>query len=521
MTTSLDLVPTLRSLRELGRFHEAAALVRDLDPQTMTAQLHWVAGSALAAVSEYETAGMHLMLASLDVGLAPGALAKLAEVSWVKHDYVRGRAFAIEGLAIDPSNRGCRIQLHRNEDGLAQGRRNLRGKLGHAAFFADPQGNAGDLVLTDAVRRCFRRDTGPDSWHSVHVHQLFDERRLAEVNSADALIVGGGGLFLPDTAPNGNSGWQWNVPDDMLRRIDVPLVVFAVGYNMFEGQQFEGQQFDSRDFSGFRDSRFRHSLRTLVERSAFFGLRNHGSVRRVQELLPDELAGRVRWQPCPTTFTQLLGGPSARLLGGPSARLPGEPVPAPGAVLLNCAYDRAGRRFGDSYGQFLAQLRDWVVSTRKRAPVEYVAHCVDDEKFVIDLRREHGITLPMIALYDRTVPEIHDVYRRARLVVGMRGHAAMIPFGCGTPTISLISHPKLGYFLDDIERPEWGLSIRDPRLGARLQELTNELLDSYPEVVADIGRIQQRLHQVTLENIRSLPGVLHPGEPIGKDAEGE
>jgi Polysaccharide pyruvyl transferase len=333
---------------------------------------------------------------------------------------------------------------------------------------------------------------------------VFDERSLKRVNTAEALIVGGGGLFLPDASPNGNSGWQWNIADGMLRRIDVPLVVFGVGYSMFEGQQF----------SGFSGGRFRHSLRTLVERSAFVGLRNHGSVNRVRDLLPGHLAERVRWQPCPTTITRLIRDDIDL------RALENDPDESP-AVLLNCAYDRAGRRFGNGYGRFLSQLRDWVLSTRERAPVRYVAHSVDDEKLVADLRREHGLTLPVIAMYDLTAAEVRAVYRRAQLVVGMHGYAAMIPFGCGTPIISLISHPELAYFLDDIDRSDWGIPIQDPLLGGRLRELTADLLDSRAEVVADIGRIQQRLHQVTTRNVRSLPSALQPGGRIGQDAKGE
>ena len=493
-----DLTAALRSLRELGRFEEAAALVRGADPATMSPSLQAAAGAALIAVSEYGAAAVHLSLAALDVGLAPRALAGLAELAWIEHDHDRGQAFALEGLAIDPSNHECRVQLQRNESAAQSARVGGPGRLAHAAVFADPQGNAGDRMLIDALRRCFRPDPGPASWHDVPVHQLFDERRLAGVNASEALIVGGGGLFVPDLAPNGHSGWQWNVPDAMLRRIDVPLVVFAVGYAMFEGQQF----------SAPGGGRFRDSLRTLVETADFVGLRNHGSVDRVRDLLPAALAERVRWQPCPTTF-------------GGSRRPPSTPSGADGAVLLNCAYDQAGPRFGDSYGRFLSQLRDWVRSTARRAPVHYVAHCVDDEKFVVDLRREYGLTLPVIPLYDRTPEQIQDVYTAAALVVGMRGHAAMIPFGCGTPIISLISHPKLGFFLDDIERPEWGVSIRDPRLAGRLTELTDGLLDSYPDVVADIAAIQRRLRETTRQNARSLPSVLHLDAAIGQDGTSE
>jgi hypothetical protein len=550
-----DLITSLRSLRALGRFEDAAALVRAADvgltARTMSAEAHAAAGPALAAVSEYAAAGVHLLLASMDPTLAPDALGQLAQLAWIERDFARGRAFALAGLALDPSHRTCRIQLQRNENEHAPGRTTGSGGLGrpaggaglsHAAFFADPQGNAGDRVLTDAVRRCFTgapalthgfesaaaTDTQADTdqidqgnWHDVHVHQLFDERRLAAVNATEGLIVGGGGLFLPDTAPNGNSGWQWNIADDVLARIAVPLVVFAVGYNMFEGQSFEGQTAAGQVFEGTTadgehgaGGRFARSLRALVERSTFVGLRNHGSVDRVRELLPGHLADRIGWQPCPTAITDLLADPPGRI------ELPGTPT-EPGAVLLNCAYDRAGRRFGDDYGTFLGQLRDWLVSTREQADLRYVAHCVDDERFVSDLRREHGLTLPVIAMYNLTPAQIHEHYRQARLVVGMRGHAGMIPFGCGTPIISLISHPKLGYFLDDIERPQWGVRVRDPQLAPRLAELTTELLDNQAAVAADIATIQLRLAAVTAQNLRSLPAALQPARGLRQDKTSE
>ena len=190
-------------------------------------------------------------------------------------------------------------------------------------------------------------------------------------------------------------------------------------------------------------------------------------------------------------------------------------------MLLNCAYDRSGRRFGESYGTFLSQLHEWVVQTRKRVDVTYVAHCVDDEKFVSDLRREHGVTLPVIPMYDQTPAQMHQHYRQAQLVVGMRGHAGMVPFGCGTPIISLISHPKLGYFLADIDRPQWGIGVKDPQLAGRLGELTSEILDHRPAVVTDILAIQRRLAKVTAGNLASLPAPLQPTWGLGQDDSSE
>lgn len=500
------------ALRRYGRFEEAARLAREELPQRPAAADRLEAGTSLAAVSDHATATTQLLLAALDERQAPAALAKLSEIAWIQHDHARGREYALAGLELEPDVRSCRIQLRRNEraERAENSLGDTAGRVAHAAFHADRHGNAGDLALVDSVRRGFDLRPAPAGrsgprWWDVHVHQLFDERRLAQVNAGDGLVLGGGGLFLPDTAPNGNSGWQWNVTDSMLRRIRVPLVVWAVGYNTFEGQDFDG-------------SRFAGSLRTLVERAAFVGLRNSGSVERVRALLPGHLAAKIRWQPCPTTLISRLGGPawpstagSTASNTGPDSRTPTgsrEPAGATGPVLLNCAYDRSSRRFGDGYATFLAELHAWIRRTGEHAEVRYAAHCVDDEIFVNDLRREHGLAVPVVPMYDMTVPQIHATYREAALVVGMRGHAGMVPFGCGTPIISLVSHPKLAFFLADIDRPDWGLSVHEAHLGDRLTELTEHVLGHRAAVVADIGRLQQRLFDVTAQNLADLPEPL-------------
>jgi polysaccharide pyruvyl transferase WcaK-like protein len=146
-------------------------------------------------------------------------------------------------------------------------------------------------------------------------------------------------------------------------------------------------------------------------------------------------------------------------------------------------------------------------SLRKRADVRYAAHMPADERFVHDLRREHGIALPVEQLYDRSNDEIRELFRRARLVIGMRGHAGMIPFGCGTPILSLVSHPKLAYFLSDIDRPEWGLSVHDRDLGARLAERASGLLDDHTAAVADVHAAQEFLWKTTRSNIEELRGT--------------
>ncbi|MFF7448638.1 MULTISPECIES: glycosyltransferase [unclassified Streptomyces] len=444
---------------------------------------HEVLGHALMSVSRYEEAKAQLLLATAAPNRAATAYARLAQMAWVRGDDTEALRYATAGITVDPTHRSSRLWAQRAAAVPAQERGSADDQLAHVAFYMDRQGNAGDKLLPETVRLAFGPDTTSRRWHPVHAHRLFDEAALERVNARRGLVIGGGGLFIPDTMPNGNSAWQWNVPDELLNRIDVPIAVFAVGFNAFDGQSY-------------RANRFRESLLHLVERSAFFGLRNHGSIEKVRAMLPARLHDKVRFQPCPTTvMRQLVDGWQ-------------DPARREDTILLNAAYDRAGLRFGHDYGYFLAQMAQAVRDLGELAEVRCVAHSLDDEKIAFDLRREHGISLPVIPMYDFDNDRIRDLYARTKLVIGMRGHAGMIPFGVGTPIISLISHPKMAYFLRDIERPEWGVSVHDRHLAARLVERASDLLADHAKTVTDVHGRQQELWKITEANTADLRVIL-------------
>ncbi|WP_165984536.1 glycosyltransferase [Streptomyces sp. YIM 98790] len=482
--------------QEQGRYREAVEVLSGFRIPVRRHAAHQLLGTALMAESRYAEAEAHLLLAAADPAGAAKAFGKLSQLRWIVRDDQGAQRYALRGLAGDPTDRLLGIHQRRTatpgaSDDPGPGRAWSSGapagepsaQLAHVAFYMDGQGNAGDKVLPDSVRLCFGNDNGPAAWHPEHVHRVFDEGALERVNQRRGLVIGGGGLFIPDTSPNGNSAWQWNVPDEMIRRIEVPVAVFAVGYNNFEGQEYARSRFDE-------------SLRTLAERADFFGLRNNGSVQRVRDLLPAALRDKVVHQPCPTTVLRHL--------------VPGwqDPVRRADTVLVNCAYDRSGLRFGHDYGYFLEQMAQAVRQLGEHAEVRYAAHAVTDEKFVFDLRREHGISMPVDPMYDWSTEKILDEYARTRLVIGMRGHAGMIPFGCGTPIISLVSHPKLAYFLADIDRPEWGVSVHERELAALLVERARGMLDAHREAVADVHGRQELLWRITRGNMDLLGDLL-------------
>jgi polysaccharide pyruvyl transferase WcaK-like protein len=492
----------------------AAALAADADhdgalrtlatlparPEALTGPVLLQLATSLTATSRYDEARTVARLAATagDPRVVADAHVLAARAAWLTHDGAGTVRAARAALRAGASRRVARGLQRRGEQPVTPPAAEApTGGLGHVAFYVQQGENFGDVALPVAVREAVEAETGPQDWVPFHAHQLFDADRVRLANEQRALVVGGGGLFLPDTSPNGHSGWQWNVPAASLAALRVPLFVFAVGYNLFDGQEFPG-------------TRFRDGLVALARRAELVGLRNHGSMDRVRALLPDDLADRVRFVPCPTTVYERL-----------HADLP--PAEAgTGRVLVNAAFDRSDRRFKDGYPAFLAQVRDFVTRTHEAgAEVRLVAHTRGDVRLAEDLRAAHDLDLPVDELHLMAPEEAFGVYRRASLVAGMRGHATMIPFGLGTPVVSLVSHPKMRYFLDDVGRPEWGIDVTDPRLADRLTERTLDVLAREESYRDDVRALQLGLlpHvQDAAARVASVAGTTPPDpepEPAG------
>jgi len=412
-------------------------------------------------------------------------LEALFDVAWVAGETATARLYHSELERLSPLSgvlEGQTRKLNQDVDISKQQTLSKAPYFGHVAFYVPPGGNAGDLFLPDAVRRSIALEYPDHQFVPIHVHQAFGERQVGIANKGDAVVVGGGGLFLSDTSPNAVSGWQWNISLDRLSEIQRKLVFFAVGYNRFRGQ---------REFSRV----FTEHLKRCVDKSAFFGLRNHGSIAAIKSYLPEDLKERVQFQPCPTTISKYLY-PEA--FETPVERR---------IVGLNIAFDRSDSRFGDRYGAYVREIAAATRRLRKDYEVIYVAHTVGDERFLFDLARLEGIHLRSARLFEMTLSEIIAFYRTCCLVIGMRGHAGMIPFGCGTPIISLVTHPKLRYFLEDVKLPDWAIDT-DENFGEALFEQSITILSDLSASMLKVQNRMDELRDITEANVRTIRSSL-------------
>jgi polysaccharide pyruvyl transferase WcaK-like protein len=344
--------------------------------------------------------------------------------------------------------------------------------LAHVASFG--VSNAGDTVLPVVLRDLWDQRIGGHRWELKHAHETVTPKTLDWINRSGGLVIGGGGLFLSDTNKNSVSGWQWPASAEAIRSIEVPTAVFAVGYNRFRGQ-------------GEFDPVFTESLTALVEKSAFFGLRNHGSIEAIKGYLPEALQAKVAFQPCMTTLIGEIYPERTGPLGS-------------GVVALNCAFDRSDQRFGENGDQALEAIGRAAGRLAKTHELRYYSHLGGDLRFLPVLDRL-GVPYKLVNLSGLTPDEVLAAYAIPDLVLGMRGHAQMIPFGMGVPILSLVTHNKMRWFLEDIEHPEWAIEVPG-------ENLEDDIVSKASAILADPGAAREaivaarsKLLAVTEENL--------------------
>lgn len=347
----------------------------------------------------------------------------------------------------------------------------------HVSAFS--YGNAGDTLLPVVLRDLFNNSVGVEKWHGKNVHKEVIQTDIIEFNEGDFVVIGGGGLFLADTSPNDVSGWQWNCSIEMLAEIKKPLIGFALGYNRFRGQE---------EFKPI----FSQHLRLFMERASFVGIRNHGSIEALKNYLPtEELRSKLVFQPCMTTVISKIY-PQLRDFSVKED-----------FVVINCAFDR--KQLRSSADEYLYAMARVAKKLSEKTHIKYYSH-MEQDKEALRYFNEIGVPFELVELVN--VRQIVDCYSRPRLVIGMRGHAQMIPFGCGTPILSIVSHDKMQWFLDDIGHPEWGVDVQDPGFELKLMLLANNLYDNYTQCMEDIAKAKDTLWKITQKNMKIIREIL-------------
>lgn len=378
---------------------------------------------------------------------------------------------------------------------LVRGRGMLNKQLFH--FDVKTFANYGDTLLFEAVRQLFNTYDNRRKFFisgSRSLRTAIGPAAMRGINQGfDGVVLGGGGLFLRDTNPNDNSGWQWNCSTSTLAELAVPLILFAVGYNRFIGQT---------DFAPV----FSEHVNATVEKAAFVGLRNNGSIRALSGYLRPELREKLVYQPCVTTISSFVMPEFYR-----------PDLTREKRVGFQISLDKRQEAAGFDKAKIFRELSNVVKDLKQRGwEVEVVAHVATDEEFHQHLS-EHGVTTKLVKLHGipRGIYTGLEYYAGLPLVVGMRGHGQMIPFGIGSGIISIMVHEKLKYFLEDINHEHLCLDPRDDGFERNLSDLIDQWYEDFDASRQRLSVERLRLFQITMDNMATIARLLtgDDGEP--------
>lgn len=267
---------------------------------------------------------------------------------------------------------------------------------------------------------------------------------------ADLLVIGGGGLIFNRPEDHSVSGWQFNILLEDIDKIEVPIVVYGIGYNRFP--------YDANDFPPVLNAH----LKKVQNRSALFSVRNHGTRREVERrgLDPQKL----------------------RVIPDAGVFSPNTPLTIPGldpsrpVIGVNVAGDRPHHRFpgrtaapAEEERRYYELLADALANIVKNenAQVLFLPHILEiDEEARPIFRSRLGDDL--ICLKE-ALPQLYPpsaitasflvgAYDQCNLVLGMRGHACLLAYGRGVPFLALGGHAKTSFLLEDIGLPQRQLS---------------------------------------------------------------
>jgi polysaccharide pyruvyl transferase WcaK-like protein len=344
--------------------------------------------------------------------------------------------------------------------------------------------NVGDSILYDQIESLFDIYLSCNNiWYNrIAIGEITPLEILLINKYCSMLIVGGHGLLMPESNMNGNSGWGFNIKIKNLRKINIPIIFFAIGYNVF---------YNKDKFIPI----FNDHINECVRKSLFFSLRNYGSINKIKNFLSNDLYSKIKYQPCPTT----LGFSKQKIF-----ETNGEKTDK---IAISVAFNKIKNRYNNNQKNILKQLVDYGKNMQNIGfkIIFFGHHLFDVHGKCANYLKRHGFHV--LPLYEYSIDCIYEFYKQNKLIISMRGHGLMIPFGLLLPTISLTNQDKQKWFLETIGHDDWSIDVNN-NFYEELVKKTFEILNNHDDIKQSLIIARKYNQKITEENMELIKSKL-------------
>jgi hypothetical protein len=321
--------------------------------------------------------------------------------------------------------------------------------------------NSGDYFLGPSTKWRFEQIMNSSvNWQNFNVRKQVTDNDVAFFNTFDYVIVGGGGLMLPDTNPNNVSCWQWAISREKIEKIETKIYVIGIGLNWFFGQNITMPSRVSSKSEPERKEIFDKNIDTLVKKSEYFSMRHEGDVQELINYSNLEHKEKIFFEFCP-----VLEYTKQKYANGFNS---GE------FITFEIKDDRPERRYlGTSKNNFYKTLHSYMVHLKNNGEKLAVMSHDGSSTFMNYLNFKGFRDFKVLNNTVANEKKIIENYSKVKKLYCTAGHSQIMAHALGLDNYSLIGHNKLYYFLQDTNRtiPKHGMFVRDLTL--------NDLLNSH------------------------------------------
>ena len=311
-------------------------------------------------------------------------------------------------------------------------------------FASNAKSNSGDFMIGIATKKWFsdiiiKSDNIAFTDLDCRNEILYNNHNIYKLNKFDYIIIGAGGLILPDSAVNNVSCWQWIISLDNIKKIIKPIYVISIGWNLFFNQTINMCNRDNNKEDNNRTKIFKDNITTLILQSVYFTMRHCSDVKNLLNVVGNKYKQKVQYQMCPTVwYVNKYWKPKLNTVNQKY-------------IAIEIKDDRQWRRYykigmENFYNKLLEIIKKCI---NEKKLILYLSH--DGSKSFYDFLLKNEVVIPYLDNSSANEQKILENYSKIHTIYCSAGHSQMISYGLGIKIISLITHPKIKNFCDDIE----------------------------------------------------------------------
>ncbi len=299
--------------------------------------------------------------------------------------------------------------------------------------------NSGDFLIGAATKEYLEILLNKKcKFDTVNCRKKVYNITVDNINSYDLLLVGAGGLFLPDNraASKSVSGWQWNISYENLQKINIPIFVISIGYNTFFQQTMGMNNMENSIVNEKRFNLFKKNVKLLVEKSEYFSMRHKNDIELLVNDIGEKYRSKIKFDFCPTIeYTR-----NKQLYSTGKY------------IAFEIKDDRMWRRtynIGiDKYYTELENTIKYLLHIGEK--VVFLSH--DGSKNFYNYLLKKKLKIGFVDNSCANEDEIYKNYCKIKTLVATAGHSQMIASAIvGIKVISLVTHPKILNFCLDTD----------------------------------------------------------------------